>query len=409
MIVKPKHLLLILAVWGSLFGALNPVFAQTWTQTSAPSGADAVASSADGTKLVAVVNNWIYVSTNSGTSWTSNSVPLGPFFKSVTSSADGTKLVTASIVVGICGIYTSTNSGVSWQQTSAPTNYGWNAVASSADGTKLVAVGSPADTYVGPIYTSMDSGTTWVSNSAPILAWNAVASSADGTKLVAAGSSQPAIYTSTNSGTTWVSNCIPDLLSEYGLYWQSVASSADGTKLVAAEEIGWIYTSTTSGMTWTSNNTPGLNLSWQSVASSADGTKLVAAEEYGVIYTSVNSGTTWTSNSVPLGYWSSVASSADGSKLVAATWAYGALADAYGIYTLDSTPAPSLNIAPSDSNLVLSWIMPSTNFVLQQNLDLTTTNWTDVTDTPTLNLCNLQYQVGLSPTNSSGFYRLATP
>jgi len=366
MIVKPKHLLLILAVWGSLFGALNPVFAQTWTQTSAPSGADAVASSADGTKLVAVVNNWIYVSTNSGTSWTSNSVPLGPFFKSVTSSADGTKLVTASIVVGICGIYTSTNSGVSWQQTSAPTNYGWNAVASSADGTKLVAVGSPADTYVGPIYTSMDSGTTWVSNSAPILAWNAVASSADGTKLVAAGSSQPAIYTSTNSGTTWVSNCIPDLLSEYGLYWQSVASSADGTKLVAAEE-------------------------------------------YGVIYTSVNSGTTWTSNSVPLGYWSSVASSADGSKLVAATWAYGALADAYGIYTLDSTPAPSLNIAPSDSNLVLSWIMPSTNFVLQQNLDLTTTNWTDVTDTPTLNLCNLQYQVGLSPTNSSGFYRLATP
>jgi len=55
------------------------------------------------------------------------------------------------------------------------------------------------------------------------------------------------------------------------------------------------------------------------------------------------------------------------------------------------------------------WIVPSTNFVLQQNLDLTTTNWTDVTNPPALNLTNLQNEVILTPTNNSAFYRLKTP
>jgi hypothetical protein len=47
------------------------------------------------------------------------------------------------------------------------------------------------------------------------------------------------------------------------------------------------------------------------------------------------------------------------------------------------------------------------NFVLQQSSDLA--SWTDMTDTPALNLTNLQNEVVLSPTNGSGFYRLKTP
>ena len=76
------------------------------------------------------------------------------------------------------------------------------------------------------------------------------------------------------------------------------------------------------------------------------------------------------------------------------------------IYTSYSTPAPLLNIVPSDANLALSWIIPSTNFILQQSPDLS--SWTDVTNAPTLNLTTLQNVVTLSPTNSSGFYRLAS-
>jgi hypothetical protein len=46
--------------------------------------------------------------------------------------------------------------------------------------------------------------------------------------------------------------------------------------------------------------------------------------------------------------------------------------------------------------------------VLQQNLDLTTTDWVTLTNTPMLNFTNLDDEVTLSPTNSSGFYRLVS-
>jgi hypothetical protein len=81
-----------------------------------------------------------------------------------------------------------------------------------------------------------------------------------------------------------------------------------------------------------------------------------------------------------------------------------------GIYTSQTTPAPVLNIAPSSNNLAFSWILPSTNFVLQQKSDLCTANWTDVTNLPVLNLTNLQNQVALPPpAGGNAFYRLKTP
>jgi photosystem II stability/assembly factor-like uncharacterized protein len=237
--------------------------------------------------------------------------------------------------------------------------------------------------------------------SAPIKNWSSLASSADGTKLVASvgGSAGPApppggrIYTSTDSGNTWITNNVP--FED----WICVASSADGNTLAAVADGGLICTSTNSGNTWTSNNVVP-NEHWTSVAMSADGSKL-AAVGYGppgdLIYTSTNSGNTWTSNNVPNQHWTSVASSADGNEFVAAV--YGG-----GIWISQSTPMPQLNIAPTNPNLKLSWIVPSTNFVLRQSSDLS--SWTDVTDAPALNLTNLQDEVALSPTNSSGFYRL---
>jgi hypothetical protein len=121
-----------------------------------------------------------------------------------------------------------------------------------------------------------------------------------------------------------------------------------------------------------------------------------------MIFTSSDFGFTWTSNDVPAVNWSCVASSADGNKLVAGS-SYG------GIWTRQTTPEPRLGIASLSNSFTVSWTVPSTDFVLQQNLDLTTTNWTDVTNPPILNLTNLQNQVTLSPSNRSGFYRLKTP
>jgi hypothetical protein len=46
------------------------------------------------------------------------------------------------------------------------------------------------------------------------------------------------------------------------------------------------------------------------------------------------------------------------------------------------------------------------SFGLQQNSDLTTTNWTGVTNLPVLNLTNLHNQVVLPPAAGNSFFRL---
>jgi len=60
------------------------------------------------------------------------------------------------------------------------------------------------------------------------------------------------------------------------------------------------------------------------------------------------------------------------------------------------------------TNLFLSWTIPSMDFVLRQDPDLTTTNWTDVAVQPTLNLTNLQNQVVLPTPPAPMFYRLVS-
>jgi hypothetical protein len=69
--------------------------------------------------------------------------------------------------------------------------------------------------------------------------------------------------------------------------------------------------------------------------------------------------------------------SADGCKLV------GVYVDGLDfsldavVADLQSTPAPALAVASSGGSLFLSWVVPSIDFVLEQNADLGTTNWTD--------------------------------
>ena len=154
-----------------------------------------VASSADGSKLVAVgsatFQNKVYVSSDSGATWTlAYTLTPGLLWYCVASSADGSKLVAG----GTGGIYTSADSGATWHhQPGAPSSVTWGAVASSSDGTKLVAGNLTAGKK---IYRSSDSGVTWlVTNNPPNLAVSALASSSDGSKLAAITSLPDAVYT----------------------------------------------------------------------------------------------------------------------------------------------------------------------------------------------------------------------
>jgi hypothetical protein len=356
--------------------------------------------SADGTKMAVAGDPSIYISTNSGDAWLPTIAP-SQYWASIASSADGTKLIAAAAPGGtyLGGVYTSTNSGATWSSNNVPNPNYWNAVASSADGVRLTAMaGHYFSSSTGPIYISTDSGNTWTETSAPITNWCSIASSADGSKLLAGTFGGP-VCLSTNSGATWMLQTnLP------AARWTTMALSADGKILMAVTEQvgsgpGRIYASTNSGDVWTQVNAP-TNQTYLAFCSSADGTKIVAIS-YHLFFYSTNSGNTWTSNSSPnlAAKWNSMASSADGNKL--------AVVD-IGIYTTYSTPSPQLNLTASSNTLAFSWLVPSTNFVLQQNLDMSSGSWVTLTSTPVLNLTNLQNQVTLSPSNSSGFFRLST-
>jgi hypothetical protein len=319
------------------FGS-NNIF--NWTSRGSAQKWVGIASSDDGTKLVATDigsdsnAGSIHTSADSGKTWTQRK--SGSNWYPIASSSDGRKLVTADYPSfdneyedGDGYIWTSDDYGVTWVKRTSSTSQWWQSITSSSDGIKLAAA-----TWGGSIYTSTNSGVTWVerTNSGQRI-WLGIASSSDGTKLVATAAGSNAaggyIYTSTDSGITWTPRT-----SAGSRNWRSVTSSADGKTLAAvnypenySDDGGYIYTSDDYGVTWVERSGLGLKW-WESFTASSDGTKLVAGEWGGNIYTSTDLGATWTQQ-VSSGerIWGDIASSADGSKLMAVD--YGA--DSWGL------------------------------------------------------------------------------
>jgi hypothetical protein len=172
---KPRYLRHKLAVRlmagvGGLLATAKLVYAPLGTGATGELSSVSIsglAASDDGSKLVAASLIWasssqaggqspyrasVYLSSDAGTTWKPANAPTN-YRQAVASSADGTKLVAASgpswvvpeFIVSPGRIFTSTDAGATWITTRAPTNT-WASVASSADGTKLVAA---ATTYGG--------------------------------------------------------------------------------------------------------------------------------------------------------------------------------------------------------------------------------------------------------------------
>ncbi|MEJ0088199.1 MAG: sialidase family protein [Limisphaerales bacterium] len=407
---------------------VHPASAQSWQSTGAPNNPWlSPACSADGTKLVAKVGNYLLSSTNTGATWFTSGAPFNPW-TCVAMSADGVKLVaSAARIFNPAGgnanggpIYTSTDSGATWSQANVPSNQ-WASVASSADGVKLVAVAAYnySNTAYGSIYVSTNSGADWTVTSAPTNNWKCVASSADGTRLIAGcgdyfRASSSGIFISTDSGASWTSNSVSTNFSAGFLpVWTSVASSADGSCLMGMRVFGsynganrpLVYTSTNYGVTWISKELPTVGSGF--VAMSADGGVLMASK--GRLYISTDAGVTWLQQNIPglLYGWGSgcVASSADGNKLYLVLGADD-FSQPNSIFTSYTAPKPQLKLKSSSTNLALCWMISATNFIVQQNPDLSATNWVTLTNAPTFNPATLQNQINLSPSNGSGFFRL---
>jgi len=143
--------------------------------------------------------------------WVLMSAPIEKW-SAIASSSDGTKLVAAT---SFGAIYVSTNSGFAWAKAGAPSN-GWFWVASSPDANKLLAVSGD-----GKLYVSTNSGATWTSTPLPsaYLSFSTfIASSSDGKTLVV--SARWVIYITIDSGVSWATSTPSN-----GCYYASVACS----------------------------------------------------------------------------------------------------------------------------------------------------------------------------------------
>ena len=274
---------------------------------------------------------------------------------------------------------------------------GYQDVFASPDGTKFIAVGWWSG-WASSICVSTNSGATWnltQQDDSGYQAnwWVKVAASADGRKIIVVSSRD--VWTSTNWGVTWATNALKNL--------SYVRCSADGNQVLAASWDSLIYCSTNGGASWS----PGTNLFQNNLARlacSADGSTFIAASRPRPAYVSTNRGATWSLLDAPITNWQSVACSADGCKIIASQYDY----DGGTIYTAQSSPAPILNIAPSNTGtgVHLSWIVPSIPLMLQQNPDLTSTNWTAVLAEPSLNYNRLENEVCVPAPPGRNFYRL---
>ena len=400
-IMQTRTLILAAALCGGQLLVTNQSLAQTWSGCGAPTDVEwlAVASSADGTKLAAAANypNWaIYISANSGASWTRGSNIAA---NCIASSADGTKLAAGNNNA----IFTSSDSGASWTQTSAPKG-SWLGITSSSDGTKLAAWGQQTQPPGLGIYSSMDSGNTWTLTSAPATNWNGLAASADGTMLVASVGGNGYFYTSTDSGTNWTARTnVPPI------WWGALASSADGAKLTAVTVGDGIYTSSDGGTNWTKTTAP--NEDWIAIASSADGTRIAAAVRSGFgagapgpLYTSMDSGATWTSSNLPDEYWNSIAALADGKFVACSVSIVSTSAGGFMVsdQIVTSTPHPWLRMEASHTNVTVIWPWPMDGYILQQKLGLDA-SWVSMQNAPIVT--NYQNEVTL-PLLDKGFYQL---
>jgi hypothetical protein len=151
----------------------------SWQSVLTNVGIISLALSANGMTLAGGAgSNVVFLSTNFGVSWSTNIIDqqFSGSWNAVACSADGTRVFAASAD----GIFMSSDAGRSWVRIHDPDTF--QSMAVSADGTRLAAGAKPAIVYrsdgIGANWTRSDLGQTNASNTT-------VAMSADGSQIYA--------------------------------------------------------------------------------------------------------------------------------------------------------------------------------------------------------------------------------
>lgn len=277
----------------------------TWTAESSLGTAAWAAVAVSGNGQTIIVGNqsggYMYISTNGGATWTAATAAGVGQWDSIAVSSDGTKI--AAVTLGNnngnpflsnfrTSVYISTNSGATWTAHSVSGSSFMEYVAMSSNGTDMAVADGPGTGGSSYVFTSTDGGTTWTQRAKAANSgrssdnWTNLVMSPDGTEIIAADLDY--MYLSTNGGSTFTQLTQPGFSSGHG-QWTAIQFSSNDLDIAAASgnvDTLPIYTTINSGTTWTSESGSG-SLSWSGMTMSSDGSKLAASVYNGYIYTAV--------------------------------------------------------------------------------------------------------------------------
>ena len=209
----------------------------------------------------------------------------GGVWAAVATSSTGTRVY----AVGALGIYVSTNSGSTFSLVAGTNGYSWNGVACSADGTKVYACASD---LLNAIYISTTSGAAFGSVASATTHPAAVTCSSDGSIIFIAGTSGGPISISTNYGLTFTA-----VAGTAGKNWTTIACDADASHIYVGTSDGYFYISVNSGATFAPTTVSANGLTAVTgIATSSDGAKVYTPAQEAV--TGTNAGPNGTVNTL---------------------------------------------------------------------------------------------------------------
>lgn len=228
-----------------------------------PNGSYYVSISSDGTKMMAadVASTKVFVSTDTGTSWTMKTTNGSSFANRTCMAGNGSRW----IVLANLGVYSSTDNGGTWSAISALGVGAWTSCAMSEDGSKIFVL-----KFGSALKYSTDSGANWSTSGNSYTTANVIAATPDGSKLVLTDRDAKNVYTSTNFGASFTLK----YYAAAALY--GVGISSDGSRIAVAVATGRLVASIDGGETWGLEMTPP-SLSWGAIAMNAAGSKVIAS------------------------------------------------------------------------------------------------------------------------------------
>jgi hypothetical protein len=255
---------------------------------------------------VAVVNtylpvNQIFISKNSGSSWTNLTTPIGNVnLSQVIITPNGTNLCLTAFNHAL---YVSNNSGSKWDEYLTDSSV-YNCSAYSSNG-EIILVNCSSGKN---LQLSINSGINFnIISSIPSDSWNSLTMNSSGT-IMAACSRDGYCYISNNTGNTWFNSSLPSN------QWNSISMDSTGNNIVICSLNGYIYFSNNAGIDWASCSAS--NLVWNNIYISLNANIIFAtATNSNNIYYSTNYGSNWATTS-PTNYstnWGGICCNNDGS------------------------------------------------------------------------------------------------